>query len=262
MESVNLFTGPIVHALFESHLPHWFFEVAAYIVGGKIYWKSMEKVPSPPGGLDNMVLAGGAVMGALIGSKVLHIFEHLNALIYMNDLVLWIGGKSIMGAFLGGTLGVELAKKLIGWSRSTGDTWVMPLGIGLAIGRIGCQISGPWDLTYGSPADLPWSWNYGDGIGRHPVSIYEIIWVSIILYIVHFKSIRKKAGAGFALFMFLYSSGRFIIEFLKPPFGLPVENTLSISTYAGLTAIQWAAILGIFWFGILFLRRIKRGMYA
>lgn len=111
------------------------------------------------------------ICGAALGSKCLHVLEHWTALRESGDLKAWSGGKSVLGGLLGGTLGAELGKKLIGWTPSTGDAWVTPLAIGLMIGRLGCQLSGTWDEAYGIPTSLPWGWEYGDGIPRHPTGL-------------------------------------------------------------------------------------------
>ena len=42
---------------------------------------------------------------------------------------------------------------------------------------------------------------------------------------------------------------------MKPPFGPLASGTLPSALYAGLTAIQWAALLGVAWFALLFRHR-------
>ena len=57
-----------------------------------------------------------------------------------------------------------------------------PIVLGLVIGRVGCQLSGLWDQTSGNATRLPWGWNHGDGILRHPVAAYEIVCVVILFF--------------------------------------------------------------------------------
>jgi phosphatidylglycerol---prolipoprotein diacylglyceryl transferase len=228
---------------------HQFFEILAYMIGGYLYRKESARISVSPPYSDRLIILAGALTGALLGSKLLHILEHLPYLIEVNRMEFWLGGKSVMGAFLGGTLGVEIGKKIVRWTRSTGDLWVTPLAVGLMIGRIGCQLSGPEDLTYGIPTGLSFGWDYGDGIPRHPTALYEIVWTGISLLIVKNISVRKIHGFSFALFLFLYSLGRFGFEFLKPPFGKMMDGGFPVSLYLGLTAIQWAAITGMFLYG-------------
>lgn len=237
--------GPAAHVVLET---------LAYLVGASIYWRQASREPHPP--IEHRVLLlGGAVLGAMLGSKLLHVMEHLPTLLARNEFALWIGGKSVLGGFFGGTLAVELVKKSIGWTRPTGDPWVTALAAGLIVGRIGCQLSGTWDQTYGVPTALPWAWDYGDGVGRHPTAGYEIILVGCALLATRLQTLRQHAGARFAAFLLYYCVIRFGLEWLKPPFGTSAEGTLPVALYGGLTAIQWTALAGTAWYvGLLRLR--------
>jgi len=75
-----------------------------------------------------------------------------------------MGGKTIVGALIFGLLTVEFVKRYIGLNQSTGDLYAIPLSLGIAIGRIGCFLTGLSDNTYGIPTSLPWGINFGDGI--------------------------------------------------------------------------------------------------
>lgn len=235
-------------------LTHFALETLAYFVAARWYWRAARLGPQPPP-RDRFLLLACAVFGAALGSKLLHVFEHLPALLERRDMALWLGGKSVLGGFLGGTVGVEIGKRSIGWRQATGDTWVVPITLGLLIGRLGCQLSGLWDQTYGNPTTLPWGWNYGDGIPRHPVAAYEMFGV-MLLYLAIRHRFDPFPGARFAALLLGYSALRLALECLKPPFGPLAPGTLPVALYAGLTAIQWAALFGIVWYGVLLRRRL------
>ncbi len=235
-------------------LAHLLLESLAYFAAARWYWRA-QAVGVQPSARDRFVLLACAVFGAAFGSKGLHVLEHLPALQRRGDLSLWLGGKSVLGGFLGGTLAVEIGKRAIGWRRATGDAWVTPIVIGLVIGRLGCQLSGLWDQTYGNPTSLPWGWDYGDGISRHPVAAYEILGV-LLLFVAIRDRWQNQAGARYAALLFGYCALRLGLEWLKPPFGPVAAGTLPVALYGGLSAIQWAAILGLAWFGALWRRRI------
>jgi phosphatidylglycerol:prolipoprotein diacylglycerol transferase len=236
--------------------PHFALELFAYFVGAQIYWRMARAQAARQKWQERFFLLAGAVGGAALGSKGLHVLEHLPALMQTDDLKLWVSGKSVVGGFIGGTLGVEMAKRAIGWSGSTGDAWVPALAVGLLIGRVGCQLSGTWDHTYGVPTALPWAWDYGDGISRHPTALYEIILVALLLPSVWIlPALRLHPGARFAAFLVGYCTIRFGLEFLKPPFGVSATGTLPVALYQGLTAIQWACVAGVV--GYLFLLRFR-----
>ena len=239
---------------------HFALEACAYAVGARMYWRAARAQPAPPRN-DRLALLAGAILGAFIGSKLLHLAEHLPALVQANDVQLWLAGKSLVGGLLGGTLGVELVKRNIGWTRPTGDAWVPALASGIMVGRIGCQLSGMWDLTYGIPTTLPWAWDYGDGIGRHPTATYEILLVGALWFALAGWHVAAP-GARFAAFLLGYCVIRFMLEFLKPPFGPPEASALPAALYGGLTAIQWAAALGATYFTVSLSRRLSQPALA
>ena len=79
-----------------------------------------------------------------------------------------LGGKTIVGGLIGGLVGVELVKLAMGIRRSTGDLYAPALAVAIAIGRIGCLLTGVADDTSGTPTSLPWGMDLGDGVSRHP----------------------------------------------------------------------------------------------
>src|SRR5262249_22584616 len=114
--------------------------------------------------------------------------------------------------------------------RRTGDLFAIPLCAGIAIGRVGCFLAGLQDDTYGARTTLPWGVDLGDGVARHPVQIYEVVWLSLVASWLWCLSLRPhREGDVFKTFMVSYFAFRLIVEFIKP--GTPI---------GGLTAIQWA----------------------
>jgi prolipoprotein diacylglyceryltransferase len=213
-----------------------------------------------------------AVAGAALGSKVLYWLEDPRITVQnLHNAAYLIGGKTIVGALIGGLITVELMKRYIGLSTSTGDLYAIPLSIGIAIGRIGCFLTGLSDNTYGTPTALPWAVNFGDGIPRHPTQLYEIAFlVALIplLYQVQKRTTRQSEadakskdpgpgsqretaqtvfltpatrrltptflpGDAFKLFMVAYASFRIVVDFIKP---YP-------RIFLGLGGIQWACVI-------------------
>lgn len=126
---------------------------------------------------------------------------------------------SIAGALTGGIIAVELWKWRHGVSRSTGGPFVLPLALGIAIGRWSCLFTGLPDQTYGSASNLPWAVDLGDGIGRHPVQIYESLAMALFALVyalaLHRGARWTQTGA-FHWLILVYASQRFLWEFLKP----------------------------------------------
>lgn len=153
-------------------------------------------------------LALGAILGAwLLGSA--------------NSLRMMIAAPShsIAGALAGGIAVVELWKWRRGITVSTGGAFVLPIAVGIAVGRLGCFFTGLADATYGVPTDLPWAVDLGDGVGRHPVPLYESL--SMALFAVAYVQARI-GGANWATnhafhaMIIFYAAQRFAWEFWKP----------------------------------------------
>lgn len=237
-------THLIIHQLCES---------LSYLAGGYVYRKqSTSTLSIKLSSSAQILLLLGLVTGALWGSKLLAMLTYLDAL-KNQPISVWLEGKTIVGGLLGGLIGIEVSKKLMNITSSTGDRFVYPLLLGMVIGRIGCLQSGIEDYTFGIPTSLPWGMNLGDGISRHPTALYEIIFLmmlSLMLRVVKFK----VSGTRFKIFLICYLIFRFFIDFLKPPHGpiIVIKNILPANSYYGLSAIQVACLLGLayyfYWF--------------
>lgn len=183
----------------------------------------------------------GAIFGALLGSRLIGGFENpLQLSISDNIWFYFYQNKTVIGGFLGGLLGVELVKMIIKEKHASGDLFTYPMMLALIIGRIGCFSMGVFEETYGSPTTLPWGMHLGDNVLRHPVCLYEIIF--LLLLWISLAQIEKKFmfqnGARFKLFLAGYCCFRFMLDFIKPHY------TFSI----GLSTIQITALLGLIYY--------------
>lgn len=215
---------------------HLILEYFAFFVAFRYYVilrrKSPDKIPDK----NRLSIIVGATFGALIGSRLFGYFENpVQISLYLKDFIELLNTKTIMGGLFGGLIGVEISKKLIGEKKSSGDLFTFPIIIGIIIGRIGCFLSGTHEFTYGKTTSFFMGMNLGDGFMRHPIALYEIIF--LFLLILFLRKIRfytqKNDGLQFKVFMISYFGFRFLIEFIKP-------NEFFIF---GLSSIQWLCIL-------------------
>jgi prolipoprotein diacylglyceryltransferase len=149
---------------------HLIFDLLAYTIGTLLAWrvfKSKTQLITD----ENLryfyytIVIVGAFLGAFaIGT--------LNAY-YSLGSQSTILGKSVLGAIVGGIIAVEGFKKVMGIRGSTGAYFVPSLAIGIAIGRVGCFLAGLEDYTYGIETDFILGYDFGDGLSRHPVQLYE-----------------------------------------------------------------------------------------
>lgn len=227
---------------------HVVLELAAYSLGGVLYWRSANAQARPADPWVRWGVLAGAALGAALGSRGLYLLQYWHALAGQPWTV-WLGGKTIVGGLLGAVLGVEIAKRLLGWRSSTGDGFVLPLLVAIAVGRLGCQLAGLSDLTYGNPTSAPWGWNYGDGIPRHPTALYEILALLPLAWLVYRPRFARRAGDRFRILMVGYLLLRFCLEFLKPPFAPAAVGLLAPDRFGPFSAIQWACVAGLAYYG-------------
>jgi prolipoprotein diacylglyceryltransferase len=177
-------------------------------------------------------VVAAAIVGGFMGSHLLAAFEDPFALAdHWSQPYLLFGGKTIVGGLIGGLIAVESVKRFRGIHVATGDLLALPLVLGIAIGRIGCFLSGLEDQSYGVSTQLPWAVDFGDGVLRHPTQLYELLFLASLGAILLRTGLSATIGDRFKLFMLGYLGFRLLIDFIKP--GVRV---------GGLTVIQWACL--------------------
>jgi phosphatidylglycerol---prolipoprotein diacylglyceryl transferase len=225
---VYLHFGPL------SIHPHLLFEALAYTLGFRLYLELRRQHGDCVEDFHRWWVIAAAAIGAVVGAKFLFLLEDpRQSLQHLSQPALLFSGKTIVGALIGGLFAVELAKRLLGVTVRTGDLFALPLCVGIAIGRVGCFLTGIDDQTAGTATSLPWGVNFGDGIRRHPTQLYEILFI-ILLGIFIFAVSRRphREGDLFKLFMAGYFSFRLACDFLKP----------EVRVFARLSSIQWACV--------------------
>jgi len=183
----------------------------------------------------------GATIGAFFGSRIIGGLENPAALVQSKNIFIYFySNKTIVGGLLGGLFGVELIKKIIKERSASGDLFTYPLILAMILGRIGCFSMGTFEATYGSPTLLPWGMNLGDNIPRHPVCLYEIIFLMVLwLQIAQAeKKFSLQLGARFKIFMISYLIFRFCLDFIKPHYTFGI----------GLSTIQIVCLLGLIYY--------------
>lgn len=242
---------------------HLVFELLAYSVGFRYFLYLRKRSADSISDAHRLWIFIGAAAGGLLGSRIAGVLENpayiLSSASFAEKLLYIFSNKTIAGGLLGGLLGVEFTKKLIGVRTSSGDLMTYPLLLGIIIGRIGCFCAGLEDGTYGIASSLPWAINFGDGVMRHPTQLYEILWCVLLWIGIALLEQRYllKNGARFRMFMAGYFLFRFLVEFLKP-----ITITLTLAG-VGLGTIQIVSLVALayYWRTLLFpqtLIEIKR----
>lgn len=196
---------------------HLILEYLAFFIAFRYYMYLRKGTKDTISNLNRLSIILGAAIGALLGSRIVAILENPIFTFEVSTLITLLNSKTIMGGLFGGLLGVELAKKIIGEKQSSGDLFVFPIIVGIFIGRIGCFLSGINEFTHGKETTFFLGMNLGDGLKRHPIALYELVFLLLLfLFLKKLKQRDLKNGLLFQFFMISYFTFRFFMEFLKP----------------------------------------------
>jgi phosphatidylglycerol:prolipoprotein diacylglycerol transferase len=165
-----------------------------------------------------MIFAG--LVGGIVGSRVDFLIQNWDDVsddllgnLFSGSGLVWFGG------LVGGAIGVGL------WAWRRGylglellDVAAVPLALGYAVGRIGCQLSGDGD--YGVESDLPWAMAYPNGTVAtdaevHPTPVYESLAMGLVA-LAHWR-LRERLAPGlvFALYLTFAGVERLLVELIR-----------------------------------------------
>ena len=207
----------------------------AFVACGAILAKRLSELGRPRDWSYEIVFS--ALVGGLVGARVDYLIQNWSKVhddllgnIFSGSGLVWLGG------LIGGAIGVCL------WAWRRGflglgllDLCAVPLAIGYAIGRIGCQLSGDGD--YGVASDLPWAMAYPKGtvpttIEVHPTPVYETLAMASVALVLWQLRDRVRPGILFALYLVFAGVERLLIEFIRrndeAALGLTLPQLISV----------------------------------
>jgi len=178
------------------------------------------------------------LLGVLIGARLFEVFVWSPSY-YLSQpwkiIAIWEGGLAFHGGLIGFIVGgwYFARKKNIPFLKLA-DLTVIPISIGLGIGRLANFINGE---IWGPPTDVAWCVQYGE-FCRHPYQLYAAAkhWVlAAVLYLLQQK--KQKEGMLFFHFMWLYGIMRFFLDFYR--------DDSSYLWLLGLSTGQWSCLVMI-----------------
>jgi phosphatidylglycerol:prolipoprotein diacylglycerol transferase len=208
-----------------------------FLAAGAVIGRRLRELGKPVDWAYEMMFA--ALIGGLVGSRVYYIIQNYSAV--KSDLL----GNLFSGSGLvwyGGVIGGAIA--VIAWGYWRGilnlgllDLASVPLALGYAIGRIGCQLSGDGD--YGIRSDLPWAMGYPHGtvptprgVTVQPTPIYETVAMGLLAWWLWRHRDSFAPGVLFACYLVGSGIERLLVEFIRR------NHEIAL----GLTAPQWESI--------------------
>ncbi|MBS3151293.1 prolipoprotein diacylglyceryl transferase [Candidatus Woesearchaeota archaeon] len=194
--------------------------------------------------LDRFMLYLSA--GMFLGARLLGIISQDFFILFKDPLeffMIWHGGMSFFGGFLGGLIGsyLVLRKRIF----HVGDYVVLPVSFTLIFGRLANFIN---QELVGTLTDVSWCFNFSGAAGcRHPYQLYSAFG-QLVLFLFLFWLSKKNYRRGELFFSFVlgYGAMRFATDFFR-------ENPRVF----GLTGWQWFSVL-FFTVGIFYLRKMKK----
>jgi len=161
-------------------------------------------------------------MGVIVGGRLGYMLFYAPWDFFTNPLLffkVWDGGMSFHGGFLGVVFSFWLFSRRYHKSIFQTADFIAPMvPIGLGAGRLGNFINGE---LWGRVADVPWAMVFPTGglMPRHPSQLYEFLLEGVVMFAVLwiYSSKPRPEKAVSALFLILYGSFRFFVEFFRQP---------------------------------------------
>ncbi len=193
------------------------------------------------GPVQKFGIAIGGLIGATFAAKLPFV---ISADPNVGVFAAWLSdGKTILWGLTGGYIGVEVAKWAFHVKASTGDTFVVPVAVTVAIGRVGCFLYG---CCYGVATNQTWGIRFqlapdAGALLRHPTQLYELLFhlsFAIIAWAALARTtdnslLERLRGNWMPIYLIAYSAYRFTSEYWRP------EEPISF----GLTFFQWSSIV-------------------
>ncbi|HAJ73119.1 MAG TPA: prolipoprotein diacylglyceryl transferase [Methylophilaceae bacterium] len=202
--------------------------------------------------LDDALFYGalGVILGGRLGYALFYQFSHFIAQ-PLEIVKVWQGGMSFHGGFLGVLVAMYFFHKKHPHPWLTIMDFIAPLvPIGLGAGRIGNFINGE---LWGRPTNSEYGMIFPqvDLIPRHPSQLYEFALEGLLMFSILWWFSRKQRSVGSisALFLILYGTFRFTVEFTRQPddflglleLGLSMGQWLSLPMIVAGIWMYWAA---------------------
>jgi prolipoprotein diacylglyceryl transferase len=177
--------------------------------------------------MEMMVVVG--VPFGIVGARLYHVITDYQLYFGpgrhpLNALKIWEGGLGVWGAIAFGLLGGYLVarRRRIAFPAVL-DAIAPAILVAQAIGRLGNWFN---QELFGRPTTLPWALEiapqyrppgYEQFATFHPTFLYEMLWnlAAAVLLVWLDRRFRLGHGKVFALYVLLYTAGRFWIETLR-----------------------------------------------
>ena len=188
-------------------------------------------------------LGFSTLLALLLGARLVYMFSHWS--VYQDALLSALDPRPMAlalpeEALIGGLVAI------VYWNRrrlpvgATLDALAPGLALALALERLGAFVDG---RHFGEPTTLPWGVYMWDQV-RHPVQLYEMAALLIILVILWRRGQHLVAGNGFILATALYAGSRLFLEAFRVDVaildnGVRVTQVIALGVMLSVTAFLY-----------------------
>ncbi len=195
-----------------------------FLAGLGVALRLSRRIGLPPEQITN--LAVYCAIAGIAGAKLFMFLFDLGDYIRDPGQIFSLETLQAAGVFHGGFIAALIVAVLYMRKQKlpafpTMDAFAPGVAIGQAIGRLGCFAAG---CCWGRECDLPWGVRFRSNFASpvpldktlHPVQLYESA-ADLIIFAILYRQFGRshRAGQVIGLYLVLYSTARFIIEFFR-----------------------------------------------
>ncbi|GAA4380688.1 prolipoprotein diacylglyceryl transferase family protein [Hymenobacter koreensis] len=247
----------LIPSAVDQHYYSTFYLLAFLLNQGLLLWEGQRRgYPLRPW----LLLTTGATLAFIVGTKLIAIPAAEWAALWQHGEWPSTTARSVLGGAIGGTLGVLVLRRWLGFRWHVVDAFALPMCAAYALQCVGCLLTGccfghlapaGWGVLY-APDTLPFLVQVERGLilptALHslpvlPTQLFTLALCLITLAVLWSTRHRTWPGGSWRLLQLaLLLSGRFIIEFARDPAGEQVGAALSTVAGVSLKQVQWTLL--------------------
>ena len=196
--------------------------------------------------VEDLILFGmwGVILGGRIGYMIFYSHDQ-----WIKDPLLvfrlWEGGMSFHGGLIGVIISAALVARKLRIPILALTDFIAPLvPTGLLYGRLANFVN---QELWGRATDVPWAIIFPadpTATPRHPSQLYEALGEGLVLFLILSWFARKPRATGevSGLFLLLYGTVRFLIEFVRQPDAQFQDLEVLFEVFDWMTRGQWLCL--------------------
>ncbi len=252
---LNFFPTRTIALQLGGYAVHWYgvLYVLAFLIGFLLLPRLQKRCGLVLSTDDQLFIVVAAMLGVIVGGRLGYVLFYEPSYFVQHPgeiFQIWRGGMSSHGGFIGVAAALYVISRLLKvrfWQLT--DLVVVPVAIGLALGRLGNFIN---QELHGTITNLPWGMSFPGVPGRrHPVQLYAAakdVLIAAVCFLWLQKQRPYRPGEVTSLFLLLYGALRFLLEFVRAQEYPPISFGAVILTRGQFLTLPLLLIGAWLWF--------------